>query len=73
MRPGPTPQRIAFFRQFGAANLGNEATLRLMVDDLREGRALNYRKPPAAAGGRVRKDTEDRSADPASSRRGAER
>lgn len=36
MRPDPTRQRIALFGHFGAGNLGNEATLRAMVYNLRK-------------------------------------
>jgi polysaccharide pyruvyl transferase WcaK-like protein len=36
MRPDPTGQRIAVFGHFGAGNLGNEATLRAMVYNLRK-------------------------------------
>jgi polysaccharide pyruvyl transferase WcaK-like protein len=36
MRPDPTRQRIALFGHFGAGNLGNEATLRAMVYNLRQ-------------------------------------
>ena len=35
MRPDPTRQRIVLFGHFGAGNLGNEATLRAMVYNLR--------------------------------------
>jgi polysaccharide pyruvyl transferase WcaK-like protein len=36
MRPDPTRQRIVLFGHFGAGNLGNEATLRAMVHNLRK-------------------------------------
>jgi polysaccharide pyruvyl transferase WcaK-like protein len=36
MKPDPTQQRIALFGHFGAGNLGNEATLRAMVYNLRK-------------------------------------
>lgn len=36
MRPDTTRQRIALFGHFGAGNLGNEATLRAMVYNLRK-------------------------------------
>jgi polysaccharide pyruvyl transferase WcaK-like protein len=35
MRPNTTPQRITLFGNFGAGNLGNEATLQAMVHNLR--------------------------------------
>lgn len=36
MRPDPMRQRVAVFGHFGAGNLGNEATLRAMVYNLRK-------------------------------------